>query len=78
MVEQRSTAEHRPDPGSDSPPRVMSIMWQTNLALLPGIVVLVYFFGALYLQNLVIAVLASLGMEALAAVSYTHPDAADE
>ena len=66
MVEQRSTAEHRPDPGSDSPPRVMSIMWQTNLALLPGIVVLVYFFGALYLQNLVIAVLASLGMEALA------------
>jgi len=44
------------------------LMWQVNLALLPGFAVLLYFYGAGYLQNLLIAVIAGVGFEALALV----------
>ena len=41
------------------------VMWQVNLALLPGFAVLLYFYGAGYLQNLLVAVIAGIGIEAL-------------
>ena len=42
------------------------VMWQANLALLPGFAVLLYFYGMGYLQNFIIAVAAGIVFEALA------------
>lgn len=45
---------------------VRDIMWHTNLALIPGIVVAVYYYGFGYLQNLALAIVIGLILEALA------------
>ena len=45
---------------------VRDIMWHTNAALVPGLVVAVYYFGLGYLQNLTIAITAGVLFEALA------------
>jgi len=49
-----------------STPRISTVMWQVNLALLPGFCVLLYFYGTGYLQNLLVAVAVGVLLEALA------------
>ncbi len=59
MVIAKTTADRNPG-------GIGKVMWQVNLALLPGFAVLLYFYGAGYLQNLLVAVVAGVGFEALA------------
>lgn len=56
-------------PGTTTGPvltSVRDIMWHTNAALLPGLLIAVYYFGFGYLQNLAIAIAAGVLFEALA------------
>jgi len=52
-------------PKSDSL-AVQKIMWQVNLALLPGVIVALYYYGFGYAQNLLLAIPAGLAFEAFA------------